>query len=79
MSECPICLENDAKYYTEGYHIFCLNCLIKIRKCAICRKSLIRVSLCQDIRRFLLVKQLKQMKQPIQLKTNKTNNELTMN
>lgn len=78
MIECPICLENKGNYYTECYHIYCLSCLIKIKRCAICRKGLIRVSLCQDIKRFLLVKQMKQIKQPIRLRTNNTNNEIIM-
>lgn len=37
---CPICYENDANYFTECNHRYCITCLQKINKCAICRKNL---------------------------------------
>ena len=47
---CPICIENIANCYTECNHSFCINCLCKIKKCAICRKPLLREKLCKEIR-----------------------------
>ena len=47
---CPICMEKLAEYYTECNHSFCINCLCKIKKCAMCRKDLLREQLCKEIR-----------------------------
>lgn len=47
---CPICIINEPNCYTECGHSYCINCLSKIRHCAICRKNLIRVNLCNEIR-----------------------------
>jgi hypothetical protein len=88
-NECPICFENNAVYYTECCHIYCLDCLMKIKKCAICRKKLIRVSLCQYIKRFPFTKQIKNKiknkntnkfttNSNIQSVTNTTNNSISI-
>lgn len=47
---CPICIENKAEYYTECGHCYCIGCLSRIEKCALCRKSLIHTKLCIEIR-----------------------------
>lgn len=47
---CPICIENPAEYYTECGHCYCIGCLSRIKKCAMCRKSLIRTKLCLEIK-----------------------------
>lgn len=47
---CPICIENKAEYYTECNHGYCIGCLSHIKKCAMCRKSLIRTKLCIEIK-----------------------------
>lgn len=47
---CPICIENKAEYYTECGHCYCIGCLRRIKKCAMCRKSLIRTKLCIEIK-----------------------------
>jgi hypothetical protein len=81
-NECPICLENKAPYYTECCHNYCLDCLIKINKCAICRKKLIRVSLCQDINQYPFVKhnskRIKRTNENILLNTNITNKSISI-
>jgi len=48
---CPICIENDALYFTECGHKYCLRCLSRINKCAICRKLLLRSTLCVEIKK----------------------------
>ena len=47
---CPICIENKAEFYTECGHCYCIRCLSCIKKCAMCRKSLIRAKLCIEIK-----------------------------
>ena len=47
---CPICIENKAEYYTECGHCYCIGCLSRIKKCDMCRKSLIRNKLCIEIK-----------------------------
>lgn len=47
---CPICIENPAEYYTECNHGYCIGCLCRIKKCAMCRKDLLREKLCKGIR-----------------------------
>jgi hypothetical protein len=46
---CPICIENDVTCITECSHSYCITCLCKIKKCALCRKHLIRHQLCKEI------------------------------
>jgi hypothetical protein len=48
---CPICIENEALYFTECGHKYCICCLSRINKCAMCRKSLLRSMLCIEIKR----------------------------
>jgi len=43
---CPICIENDAVYFTECGHGYCINCLRRIAKCALCRKVIQRPLIC---------------------------------
>lgn len=47
---CPICIEKPAYYYTECNHGYCIGCLSRIKKCAMCRKDLLREKLCKGIR-----------------------------
>jgi hypothetical protein len=47
---CPICIENSAEYYTECGHCYCIGCLSRIKKCAMCRKSLLKTQLCIEIK-----------------------------
>lgn len=47
---CPICIESPAENYTECGHCYCVNCLSRIKLCAICRKSLLREKLCKEIK-----------------------------
>jgi hypothetical protein len=47
---CPICIENPAENYTECNHSFCIGCLCRITKCAMCRKSLLKAELCREIK-----------------------------
>lgn len=49
IETCPICREKLAEYFTECNHKYCINCLSKIKKCAICRKTLLREQLCLEI------------------------------
>lgn len=48
--DCPICLTNVANYYTECNHAYCIACLCRIGKCALCRKDLLRKQLCVAIK-----------------------------
>jgi hypothetical protein len=52
MELCPICIEDRGEYYTECGHNYCIKCLSKIKKCAICRKQLVRTNLCIQIKSF---------------------------
>lgn len=47
---CPICMEKSEEYFTECNHSFCIGCLCKIKKCAMCRKPLLREKLCKEIK-----------------------------
>lgn len=47
---CTICIENPAEYFTECGHKYCIECLCRIQKCALCRKQLIKVKLCIEIK-----------------------------
>jgi len=46
---CPICINNPAEYYTECGHNYCIDCLSRIKKCALCRKQLLKAKLCIEI------------------------------
>jgi hypothetical protein len=46
---CPICINNSAEYYTECGHNYCIDCLSRIKKCALCRKQLLKAKLCIEI------------------------------
>ena len=48
--ECSICMEKEELYYTECNHSYCIQCLSKITKCAMCRKLLVRPLLCSEIK-----------------------------
>ncbi len=39
---CPICINNEAECFTECKHGYCVTCLCRIEKCALCRKKLNR-------------------------------------
>jgi hypothetical protein len=46
---CPICIENEVINFTECNHGFCITCLCRIKKCAICRNPLQRAKICSQI------------------------------
>jgi hypothetical protein len=48
---CPICIDNSAEYYTECGHKYCIECLCRIKKCALCRKQLLKANLCIEIKK----------------------------
>ena len=50
IESCPVCIENPAEYYTECGHCYCVGCLSRIKKCSMCRKSLMRTQLCIEIK-----------------------------
>jgi hypothetical protein len=50
MDDCPICLENLAEYSSDCGHKYCITCLCRIKKCAMCRKVLLRSKLCISIK-----------------------------
>lgn len=54
---CPICLINDASCYTDCGHSFCIDCLSRLHKCAMCRKEISRVALCSQIKSHYYKKQ----------------------
>ena len=39
---CPVCINNEAECFTECNHGYCVTCLCRIEKCALCRKKLNR-------------------------------------
>ena len=47
---CPICIESPIQYYTECNHGYCIGCLCRIKKCAICRNPLQRAKICIQIK-----------------------------
>ena len=47
---CPVCIENPATHFTECNHKYCINCLSRITKCAMCRNPLQRSKLCSQIK-----------------------------
>jgi hypothetical protein len=48
---CPICISREAEYITECNHGYCIECLCKLKKCALCRKTLQKTLLCNQIRK----------------------------
>lgn len=55
---CPICYENNAEYFTECNHKYCIDCLKHLKKCALCNKILLRSLLCQEIKETHIIKLL---------------------
>lgn len=47
---CPICWEKPSEYNAGCGHNYCLICLLKINKCGLCRKELIKIKLCNEIK-----------------------------
>ena len=47
---CPICINKSAEYETECGHNYCIDCLSRIKKCALCRKQLLKANLCIEIK-----------------------------
>lgn len=47
---CAICIENPATHFTECNHKYCISCLSRIKKCAMCRNPLQRSYLCSEIK-----------------------------
>lgn len=60
---CPICIENLAENYTECNHGYCIGCLCRIKKCAMCRNPLQRAKICIQIK--LKVKLIEPNKNPL--------------
>jgi hypothetical protein len=59
---CPICIENCSTYFTECNHSYCIGCLSRIKICAMCRNTLQRAKLCNEItRKVTKVKDLVQL------------------
>ena len=64
---CPVCSENEAIYFTECNHKYCITCLSRIKKCAMCRKVLQRSLICIEI--CNKVKRINEIIHSIQLRT----------
>lgn len=47
---CPICIESPVTYFTECNHGYCVGCLSRIKKCAMCRNPLQRAKICIQIK-----------------------------
>ena len=47
---CPVCLDNETNIVTECNHSYCVNCLCRLKQCALCRKHLLIPILCDEIR-----------------------------
>jgi hypothetical protein len=47
---CPICYDQKSDYFTECNHKYCIDCLKRLTKCAMCNKILNRSLICQQIR-----------------------------
>ena len=47
---CPICIEKPAENYTECNHGYCIGCLCRISRCAMCRNPLQRSKICIQIK-----------------------------
>ncbi len=53
--DCPICYELTNDFITTNCnHIFCINCITKIKRCAMCRTELTRSKLCKEIKQIYL-------------------------
>ena len=52
---CPICIESQVTYFTECNHGYCISCLCRIKKCAMCRNSLQRNKLCIEIKQNVIL------------------------
>ncbi len=53
--DCPICYELTNNYITTNCnHNFCINCIMKLCFCAICRTELTKSKLCREIRQKYL-------------------------
>ena len=50
MELCPICIDKEADVFTECNHGYCVSCLCRIKKCAMCRNPLQRAKLCNQIK-----------------------------
>ena len=50
MELCPICIDKEAVVFTECNHGYCVSCLCRIKKCAMCRNPLQRAKLCNQIK-----------------------------
>jgi len=48
---CPICIENPAECFTECKHSYCIGCLCRIKKCAMCRNPLQKAEICRLIKK----------------------------
>jgi len=49
---CPICFQNEIDSVTECNHSFCIQCLCRVKKCPICRKSLNKSKICDEINKL---------------------------
>lgn len=47
---CPICIESPIQHYTECNHGYCIGCLCRITRCAMCRNPLQRTKICNEIK-----------------------------
>jgi hypothetical protein len=47
---CPICLFRTTTHITQCNHSYCINCLCRIKKCAICRTQLQQFIINNEIR-----------------------------
>ena len=50
-TECPVCFETKDLLIINCNHSFCINCLYRMNKCALCRKPTQKSLLCQEIKR----------------------------
>jgi hypothetical protein len=71
---CPICIENEALYFTECNHSYCITCLSRINKCAMCRKVLQRSLICVEIKRKIKRMQTNNSTRQTNNSTRQTNN-----
>lgn len=47
---CPVCIQKPAEFITECNHGYCIECLCKLKKCALCRKTFQKTLLCNEIK-----------------------------
>lgn len=47
---CPICIDKPITVFTECNHGYCINCLCRIKTCAMCRNLLVRSKICSEIK-----------------------------